>query len=347
MPSQLGLFYVCPPKKTGIEQFSAAIVPKETISGGIGLNDFDPARIQAVVRTRILMHRSSRFLKPVPHWLVALGLLIALWTPLQSAPETSKAGADPEAHEALLAIVEREKTLQHLDEMAQMGRNTQKEFESTAAGILEDYSCWVEQHPDAILGRILYGKLLVKLDMKEKAHQQFLAANKIDPHVAVVNQQLGNHAAEKGDYSEAFFHLRKACFLDPDAAPYHYQLGELIYTYKNPLVLNRDLSISEAEELMMSSFQKATELAPDVRDFAMRHAEAYFDLLNPDWNEALAKWDHLLESTDNLFERDVIRLRKAQVLAKLKRFLEARELAESVTQEALQEARESILAGLP
>ncbi len=257
------------------------------------------------------------------------------------------AGDDPEAHEALLAIVEREKTLQHLDEMAQMGRNTQKEFESTAAGILEDYSCWVEQHPDAILGRILYGKLLVKLDMKEKAHQQFLAANKIDPHVAVVNQQLGNHAAEKGDYSEAFFHLRKACFLDPDAAPYHYQLGELIYTYKNPLVLNRDLSISEAEELMMSSFQKATELAPDVRDFAMRHAEAYFDLLNPDWNEALAKWDHLLESTDNLFERDVIRLRKAQVLAKLKRFLEARELAESVTQEALQEARESILAGLP
>ena len=34
--------------------------------------------------------------------------------------------------------------------MAQMGRDTQKEFESTAAGILEDYSSWVKQHPDAL-----------------------------------------------------------------------------------------------------------------------------------------------------------------------------------------------------
>jgi len=188
---------------------------------------------------------------------------------------------------------------------------------------------------------------LVKLDMKEEAHQQFLAANKIDPHVAVVNQQLGNHAAETGNYSEALFYLRKACFLDPDAATYHYQLGELIFTYKNPLVLNRDISISEAEELMMESFRKATELAPDVRDFALRQAEAYFDLLNPDWDEALQKWDHLLESTDNLFERDVIRLRKAQVLAKLKRYLEAREIADSVTHESLQDSKQSILSELP
>lgn len=279
--------------------------------------------------------------------LIAAGLGCAWLTPplFLSAQENAK--DDPGAYEDLLAIVDSEKTLKHLDEMAKMGRNTQKEFESTAAKILDDYRGWIEQNPDAILGRIFLGKLLVKLDMKEEAHQQFLAANKIDPHVAVVNQQLGNHAAETGNYSEALFYLRKACFLDPDAATYHYQLGELIFTYKNPLVLNRDISISEAEELMMESFRKATELAPDVRDFALRQAEAYFDLLNPDWNEALEKWDHLLESTDNLFERDVIRLRKAQVLAKLKRYLEAREIADSVTHESLQDSKQSILSELP
>ena len=91
---------------------------------------------------------------------------------------------------------------------------------------------------------------------------------------------------------EPFSILGKACFSHPDAATYHYQLGELSHL-QNPLVLKPRKFRFRAEELMMESYRKATDW-PDVRDFGIATVRSTIESIGSGLEDP-QKRDQLLE----------------------------------------------------
>ncbi len=221
------------------------------------------------------------------------------------------------------------------------------EFELRARRIRTAYEDYTEKYPDDLYGNILFGKFLRMVDDMDEAHEYFLKAYAIDPDVAVVRQQMANYLAESGKIQEALDHLRAAIRLEPDVAQYHYQLGELLHIYRAVYLGRELLTQEELEALMHRSFAEAHYLAPDVRDYQARYAESFFDITEPNWTVALTLWNNLLETTQNLFERDVFRLQKARVLTALEDYANAREVIESVTDTSLLRTRREMLDNLP
>jgi tetratricopeptide (TPR) repeat protein len=263
----------------------------------------------------------------------------------EPAPQTGASGeapVDTYADFRLERLIEDEARL--LAEFRRRGGEiAQLEKERRLRALGERYRLFVEDNPDHLYGRIIFGKFLRLVDDRERAHEQFRAADRLDPEVAVVKQQLGNYYFEKGEVTEALPYFLAARELDPEVAVYQYQVGEALAQGREALVEAGTYTRETVDRRMLAAFARAAELAPSVRDFQMRHAEAYFDVATPDWERALALWEGLAKGSDDEAEQAVIALQKARVLLELGRAEEARALARSVSQPALEQSRQRIL----
>jgi len=253
----------------------------------------------------------------------------------------------PAEYQELLEIVEAEKTLMNRMESDLPEEKLDKEIELRLTEIEASYKDYIDRYPRAVFAQILYGKFLRKANRAEDAYAVFLDIHEDNPDIPVVNQHLALFASEIGDFKDALKYFEKAIQLDPDQALYHYQFGEYLDTFKIELMKEHLLSISEIEDRMVASFQRAHELAPENRDFHVRWAESYFDKFNPDWQAVLNIWDDLLADSTNLFERDVLRLQKVRVLIELQRYFDAEEILKSVSDPALMEAKTQLMQKLP
>ena len=290
-----------------------------------------------------LFNLNSIHLMSTPLRLMFLVILLGL--PLLSV-FGEKDTLKPEYKE-LMDIVESEKTLVERMQSDVPQEKLKAEIELRINTIIEAYQTYLENYPRNVFAKILYGKFLRKANKPKEANEVFLEIHEDNPEIAVVNQNLALFAAEVGDYENAYEFFTSAIKLEPDTALFHYQFGEFLYTYKNTLVKRQILTISQLEDKMKSSFQRAYELEPENRDFHTRWAESFFDVFKPDWDEALAIWDELINTSTNLFERDVLNLQKARVLIELSRYYEARELIEGVKDPALVGSKQKLLKLLP
>jgi len=273
---------------------------------------------------------------------IATSLLLAVFVIAKDKDEEV-----PPEYKELYQIVELEKTLTNRMKSDVPEEKLDKEIELRIKEIDEAYKDYIERYPRSTFGQILYGKFLRKIDRPDDAYAVFLDIHEDNPDIPVVNQHLALFASEIGDFKVAYKYFEKAIELDPSQALYYYQLGEFLYTYKMELMKNHILSISEIEEKMVSCFQKAHELNRENRDFHVRWAESYFDKFNPDWNSVLKIWDELLETSQNLFEREVLQLQKVRVLLELKRYPEANEILKSVSDPSLAETKEKLTRQIP
>ncbi len=64
--------------------------------------------------------------------------------------------------------------------------------------LILSYSTYLSENPDDVSALILYGKLLRRVGKNDEAFKAFLKADELDPGIAVVKQQIGNHLAETG-----------------------------------------------------------------------------------------------------------------------------------------------------
>lgn len=263
----------------------------------------------------------------------------------------SSAGADPQSYQEvsytlsdkrLSEITERQdKLLLQLSLMPETA-DTQ-DFERRATEIARDYQSFLADNPDNIIGYILYGKFLRNVGERELANVQFVLANRIDPNVAVVKQQIGNYLAEEGVYDLALPYVLAAIELDPQEARYHFQLGELLYTYGAQFVASGMFERDTLDTQMMDAFEKAMELDPANRDFQLRYAEAHYDIKSPDWQDVLVLWTDLRATAGSDEERDVIQMHRARALIKLNRSEEARTLLEDIERPALQQSKKELI----
>lgn len=217
------------------------------------------------------------------------------------------------------------------------------EQERQANAILSEYQSFILDNPDNVYAHLLYGKLLRQLGDREAANLIFLKTNRINPNLAVVKQQIGNFLAEEGQPELALPYFLAAVQLEPNEAIYHYQLGELLYRYRDDFTASGGYDRATLDREMLAAFRNAARLAPNDRNLQQRYAEAFFDLEQPDWNQALQEWDRLLKTASTPHEIDLIRLQKARVLIQLGRYDEARSLLISVDRPALEDVRQQLL----
>ena len=223
--------------------------------------------------------------------------------------------------------------------------HTQEDIEHRLGEILIAYSNYLSDNPEDTDALILYGKLLRRIGENEKAFNVFLKTDSLNPNIAVVKQQIGNHLAETGNGKAALTFYLNAVNLEPTVPEYNYAVGEILYNFRDEFISDQLFTSDTLDREMLKAFQAAARLDPDNFDAQMRFGEAYYDLENSDWKTALLHWEKLRKATPDYNELrcQILDLHRARVLTELGRKEEARKLLNEITQPGLQASRQKIL----
>ncbi|MGE9296648.1 MAG: tetratricopeptide repeat protein [Puniceicoccales bacterium] len=228
--------------------------------------------------------------------------------------------------------------------LAQEGASiSDPDYDRLLREVITQYQSYLATYPDSLYGWILYGKLLRDVGERDLANQAFVRANRLDGNVAVVKQQIGNYLAEDGEPAVALAYYLAAVELEPGESVYNYQVGELLYTYREELIAEDALERHLLEQQMIESFAKAHLLDPGNRQLKQRYAESFFDITQPNWEAALRLWSELANSSPNQVDRQWAQLQQARVLIAMGRRAEARNTLSNVTLSSLQDARDRLL----
>ncbi len=237
-----------------------------------------------------------------------------------------------------------EKQLALYDRLAVEGKElSDPDYDRLINEVVTEYQSYLLDYPDSVHGFILYGKMLRDIGQRKEANDAFIRANRLDGNLAVVKQQIGNYLAEEGEVELALAYYLSAAELEPNESVYHYQIGELIYTYRDALIEEGAVADVDIDVKMQEAFARAHELDPANRQLARRYGESFYDVSSPNWERALLLWRALEGSARDPVERDYARLQEARVLLKLGRRAEARETLSAITQPGLQEAKAVLL----
>ncbi|MDD2763211.1 MAG: hypothetical protein PHE83_04450 [Opitutaceae bacterium] len=209
--------------------------------------------------------------------------------------------------------------------------------------LIFDYDGFLRTHPNFAPGYVTYGLLLAKVGMRRESSAILLKANRLDPDIPIVKNQLGNYLAEEGQPVEAANYFIAAIRLAPTEPLYHYQLGTLLTEARDDFLTSGQWTRAQLDQAMQEAFKHAAELAPDNFAYAYRHAESFYDLAEPDWNEALKLWGALEDRAAPGLEKETVRLHAANILIKQQRFDHARLLLLTVTAEPLQGQKQKLL----
>jgi tetratricopeptide (TPR) repeat protein len=268
-----------------------------------------------------------------PLRMISLLLALAVLAPAQS--ETL-------AERSLREIVSRQKNVmaraeadkEHLDEAWLRG-----ELQS----IISSYDILIQKSPDFAAGFAAYGLLLAQVGMTREAAGMLMKANQLDGEIPLVKNEIARLLAEDGKVPEALPWLTAAVDLDPQEPLYHYHLGKLLTEGRDDLIATGQFTRESLDKAMLAAFQRAAALAPDNFGYAYRAAEAYYDLAEPKWDEALAAWSALEARAKPGVEQQTIRLHAANVLIKQGKIDHAKVLLASVTEPALQKQKQTLL----
>jgi tetratricopeptide (TPR) repeat protein len=274
----------------------------------------------------------------LPRFLLALILLI-------SAGALHTVAAETLTEKTLREIVERQKQLlaraeregEHLDE---------PHFISESKAIVASYDILIQKSPDFAPAYVAYGVFLGKIDMNREAVAMLLKANKLDPTVPLVKNQLAKHLAEDGKPLDALPYLTAAIDLAPEEPLYHLHFGKLLLEAREEFIRSGEWNRAALERAMLAAFQRAAELVPDDFAYAYQHAKAYYGLDPARWEEALGVWQALEPRAASAGMRQLVKLHQANVLAKLGRFVDARALLDQVTGAELTEDKQQVLAAI-
>ena len=224
-------------------------------------------------------------------------------------------------------------------------RLNEKEMTRHAQEIVANYESYLSQNPEDENALILFGKFLRKVGQEEHAVEFFLEADKINPKLAVVKQQLANFLIEKDRPVDAFPLLILTVELSPKEAIYHFQLGNFLFLFEKELVDEQIFTERSAQSFMHQCFREASKLEPASFDFQLRYAQSFFDFSDSNKSNALKAWKNVEESFPRRtkIEKDYFRLCQAKVLLELDRSKDASLLLRTVSSKSLKEAKDSLL----
>jgi tetratricopeptide (TPR) repeat protein len=292
--------------------------------------------MMAFPQTPGLLKKVSRIRKRLSCGLLLFSLCSPVILPAQSTstvPKQSELQAIVQRHEKLL--------FQYSEDPEKYER---KNINQRIENIANAYASFNQNNPKDVFGYVLHGKFLREIGRHTQAYKVFQQAYDLDPNLAIVNQQLGNHNAENGRFREAYQHYSKAVKLDPSVAEYHYQLGDHLINFSKPILSEDVLSAESFDRIVETSLAEAVRLDPENRSYQKLQALSYHYLNKPQWSNALEAWTKLLKPGISEDETQGIQLQRAKALHELGRAPEARLLLSEVTRPAHSVQKQSLLA---
>ena len=128
---------------------------------------------------------------------------------------------------SLRQLLERQQAL--FAEAKQQGEKLdQASFQEQAQALVHDYEVFLRNNSASADGYAAYGYLLGKVNMRRESLVMLMKANRIDPNIPLVKNQIGNLLAETGQPLEAVSYFLAAIKLAPNEPLYHYQLVTLL-----------------------------------------------------------------------------------------------------------------------
>jgi len=281
---------------------------------------------------------------PVPSGAAIFGSDYAKPKDLTPAEEAVQAEIAARALPRLRELVARQDKL-----LAALGSDgaDQENVRRDIQNLIFEYDAFLRTFPNYAPGFVTYGLLLGKVGMRRESVSMLLKANRIDPGLPIVKNQLGNYLAEEGEPVEAAGYYVDAVRLAPDEPLYHYQLGTLLAAARDDFLKSGQWTRDQIDRTMQESFRHARDLAPKNFAFAYRYAMSFYDLDTPQWDEALKVWAALEDECSPGLEKETIRLQAANILIKQKKFDHARILLSTVADEKLQAKKQELVAQLP
>src|SRR5882672_4664992 len=140
--------------------------------------------------------------------------------------------------------------------------------------VINSYDVLIQKSPDFAAAYVAYGMLLGQVGMTREAATMLLKANKLDPAIPLVKNEMARLLAEDGKVADALPWLTAAIELEPKEPLYHYHLGKLLTDGWNDPVATGQFTRAKLDKTMLEAFQRAAELAPDIYAYAYRAAEA-------------------------------------------------------------------------
>jgi tetratricopeptide (TPR) repeat protein len=266
-------------------------------------------------------------------------LILSLWLALPLAAVES----ETLAQRTLRQIAERQRTL--LETAAKQGDKLDEEaFRTQLQELTHGYERLLHDSPNNAEVFAAYGYLLRKVDMRKQAAAMLLKANQLDSDIPLVKNQLGNLLAEDGRPLDALPYFMAAIKLSPKEPLYHYQVGTLLHEAQDDFLKSGEWTRAALDHAMHGAFKTAAELAPDRFEFGYRYAESFYDLAEPQWDEALKVWAALEENAGTPIERQTLRLHAANILLKQGHADRAKLLLGTVTEPELQGQKQKLIA---
>ena len=252
-----------------------------------------------------------------------------------AAPEPS-GGGSPRAVAALREIVSQQKAAlaraREAEDQAEID-DLRPRLQKVVAG----YETLLKEHPDFAAAWTAYGLFLCDplVEDRRTALALLLKANRLDPDLPVVKNQIGVLLAEDGRAIDALNYFLAASDLAPAEPLYHFQIGLVLDEARDHFTKSGAWSPATIDSTIVSSFARAVTLAPERTDFAYRAAEAYGTLAEPRWDLAYAAWSSLEDRLEEKLARQTVRLHRARARWQQGLAGEARELLATVDEPSL------------
>lgn len=209
--------------------------------------------------------------------------------------------------------------------------------------LVQQYEALIGENPDFAPAFVAFAVMLERIGQNETARAMFMRANQIDPNIPLVKNQLGNFLAEDGEFYKALSYFLAAVELDPNEPIYHFQIGNLLHEFRGGFMERGLFTRDVLDRQMLAAFREATRLAPENIMFAYRHAEAFYDLAEPSWEEASEHWRRLELRVQPGIERQAVQLHIANTALKQGDPARARELTAAVDAPMLQRQKLNLL----
>lgn len=216
-------------------------------------------------------------------------------------------------------------------------------IETELQSIVDGYEALISAAPNYVAAFISYGMMLHRIGERIPSNAMLIRADQIDPYHAIVKNQLGNYQAEEGNYPEAMGFYQMAIDLRPNEPLYHYQLGNLLFSYKK-FFIDDKLFLPEGIDLeIQNRFRKAAMLAPAHLPYRLRYAQSFFDIARPNWEAALEEWQQLVNFVESPEEKQMMQLYMAKTRFEMGHHTAAQKIIKGIDEPSLEHSKGILL----
>ncbi|OUW16073.1 MAG: hypothetical protein CBD18_07630 [Opitutales bacterium TMED158] len=218
-----------------------------------------------------------------------------------------------------------------------------RSIETELQSIVDGYEKLLNAAPEYVPAYIAYGMLLHRIGERKVSNAMLIRADELDPYHAIVKNQLGNYQAEEGKYAEALAFYQMAIDLEPDEPLYHYQIGNLLFSFRNHFI-DDELFLPEGLDLKMQEFfRTAAMLNPTHLPYRLRYAQSFFDVTNANWEAAIEEWQQLADFPGDPVQMQMMELYMARARFEAGHHTAARKIIKRIDRPELDESKRKLI----